>query len=54
MGVTLLLEKKTPIRMSLFYAPRGFLLDIDNYDLLKEFTKLISEYVKKNHGFMLK
>ncbi len=53
-GVTLLLEKKLPIKKSLFYAPRGFLLDIDNKELLAEFTSLIKDYIKKQHGFMLK
>ncbi|HOP65791.1 MAG TPA: peptidoglycan bridge formation glycyltransferase FemA/FemB family protein [Bacilli bacterium] len=51
---TLLLEKQTPIKKSLFYAPRGFLLDFNNHKLLSYFTKKTKEYLKNNKGFMLK
>ena len=53
-GVTLLLEKKLPLNISLFYAPRGYLLDMANYDLLSTFTKEIKKFIRKKHGFMLK
>ena len=53
-GVTLLLEKKEPFNMSLFYAPRGYLVDVFDYDLLKEFHNLVVDYVKRNNGFLLK
>lgn len=53
-GVTLLLEKKTPIHMSLFYSPRGYLIDIKDKTLFNEFHKKVIEYVKKHKGFMLK
>lgn len=51
---TLLLEKNTPIKKSLFYAPRGFLIDSKDFDLLNEFTKEIIKYIKSKKGFMLK
>lgn len=51
---TLLLEKRTPLKKSLFYSPRGFLLDAKNYKLLSDFTEEIKKYIKKNNGFMLK
>lgn len=51
---TLLLEKSTPIKKSLFYAPRGFLIDAKDYNLLNTFTKEVTKYIKKNNGFMLK
>lgn len=51
---TLLLEKSTPIRKSLFYAPRGFLINSKNFDLLNNFTKEIIKYIKSKKGFMLK
>lgn len=54
LGVTLLLEKMTPIRKSLFYAPRGFLLDVNNLDILSKFTEELKVYIKQNKGFMLK
>lgn len=53
-GATLLLEKKGPMNQSLFYAPRGFLIDVNNSELLTKFTNEIKKYVKKHHGFMLK
>lgn len=51
---TLLLEKITPIKKSLFYAPRGFLIDSKNFNLLNIFTKEIIKYIKSKKGFMLK
>ena len=51
---TLLLEKRTPLKKSLFYSPRGFLLDAKNYKLLSDFTEEVKKYIKKNNGFMLK
>ena len=53
-GVTLLLEKKVPLKLSLFYAPRGFLIDIENKELLTIFTKEVEKFINKHHGFMLK
>ena len=37
-AATLLLGKKTPIGYRMFYAPRGLLVDYDNYDVLSFFT----------------
>lgn len=51
---TLLLEKSTPIKKSLFYAPRGFLIDSDDFSLLNKFTKEVVKYIKLKKGFMLK
>lgn len=50
----MLLEKKTLINKSLFYAPRGFLIDFNNYKLLNYFTSKVKDYIKDNKGFMLK
>lgn len=50
----LLLSKMTPIKRRMFYSPRGFLIDYNNYDILSEFTKKIKEYVKKEKGIFLK
>ena len=48
---TLLLGKKIPvINKYIYYAPRGFLIDYNNYDLVKEFTDGIKKFVKKNKG----
>lgn len=53
-GATLLLFKKLPLGLKLFYSPRGFLIDYNNEKLLKEFVLKIKEYVKKENGFILK
>ena len=42
-AATMLLEKDTPIKKSLFYAPRGFLIDFNN-------KKLLTYFVHKNSG----
>lgn len=50
----LLLSKMTPIKRNMFYSPRGFLIDYNDKDLLKEFTKEIKEYTKKEKGIFIK
>lgn len=41
----LLITKKGPFKYA--YAPRGFLIDYNNFDLLKEFTSQIKKYLSK-------
>lgn len=53
-GATLLLFKNLPLGLKLFYSPRGFLIDYNDEELLKEFVLEIKEYVKKEKGFILK
>ncbi|MDD3241475.1 MAG: peptidoglycan bridge formation glycyltransferase FemA/FemB family protein [Bacilli bacterium] len=53
-AATMLLFKTTPIKMNMIYSPRGFLIDFDNLELLKEFTKEIVNYAKKNKGIFIK
>ena len=54
-AATVLLFKKTPgLNAKLAYAPRGFLLDYSNFDLLEEFTKEIKKYLKTQNAFFLK
>ncbi len=53
-AATLLLQKPTPIKRSIFYAPRGFLIDFEDEKILKFFIDNIKEYIKKHKGFMLK
>ncbi len=53
-AASLLLAKKTPLFNSyLFYAPRGFLIDFNDKELLDTFTKEVLGYVKKHKGFEL-
>ncbi len=53
-AATLLLEKTTPIKKSMFYAPRGFLIDYKNWEVLKFFTDEIKKYAKKKNGIFIK
>ena len=50
----LLLSKNTPIKKKMFYAPRGFILDYHNKELVKEFTLKAKKYVKEHNGIFLK
>lgn len=50
----LLLSKMTPIGRNMFYSPRGFLIDYNNFNLLGEFTEKIREYVKNKKGIFIK
>ena len=44
---SLILSKTLPIiKKKMFYAPRGFLLDYKDKEVLKEFTKQLKEYAK--------
>lgn len=53
-AAALLLEKKLPLKMCYFYAPRGFVLDYTNEEILTEFTKQIKDYSKKNKAIFFK
>ncbi len=54
-GLALLLSKQIPIiHKKMFYSPRGFLIDYNNKELLKEFTTLLKEYIKKEKGIFVK
>lgn len=54
LAAALLLKKKTPFKMSYFYAPRGFVMDMKNKALLKEFTNSLKKYLKEENGIYLK
>ena len=43
-ATALLLEKKLPLNLCYFYAPRGFILDYSNEEILKEFTTKLKDY----------
>ena len=44
----LILLRKTPFGFSYGYAPRGFILDYSNKDIIKEFTTYLKKYMKDN------
>ena len=50
----LLLEKKLPLGYSYFYASRGYVIDFKDFELVKELTDNIKEYVKKRKGIYFK
>ena len=46
---TLLLKRKMPIiNKYMFYAPRGFIIDFEDQELLKEFTVQLKDYLRSN------
>ena len=51
---TVLLYKSLKGIIKFAYAPRGFLMDYENFDLLEKFTKEIKEYLKKENVAFLK
>lgn len=54
-GSVMLLHRKIPlIGGRLYYAPRGFVVDFDNFELVEEFTEKLKEYLKtKNAVYLL-
>ena len=51
----LLLAKTLPvIKKKMFYSPRGFLIDYNNKEILKEFTEQLKDFVKKEKGIFVK
>ena len=53
-AATLLLSKKIKFFKTMFYAPRGFLLDYDNFDILEKFTSEIKKFIKEKNALFLK
>lgn len=54
-AASMLLAKEIPlIKKKMFYAPRGFLIDYEDFEMLKEFTTQIKEFVKKENGIFIK
>lgn len=53
-AATLLLSKKMPFGLKMYYAPRGFLIDFFDTKLLDSFVKEIKVYIKEQGGTFLK
>lgn len=53
-AATLLLEKKLPMNMCYFYAPRGFVVDYKNKELVRSMTKKITEFAKSKKAIFVK
>ncbi len=54
-GASLLLSyERKKGEKRIFYAPRGFLIDYKNEELLKEFTEEVKKFIIEKHGVFLK
>ena len=54
-AAALLLDKKLPIiNKKMFYSPRGFLIDYNDYKVIKKFTEEIKKYAKKENAIFIK
>ena len=53
-AASMLTETRTIAGKRTFYAPRGFLIDYHDKQLLSYFTKNLIDYVKKRNGMMIK
>ena len=53
-AATLLLEKKLPMNLCYFYAPRGFVLDYSKKELVKTMTKKIVDFAKNKKAIFVK
>ncbi len=50
-AATMIVSRKAHFGKYDFYAPRGFLLDYNDKELLKEFTNDVKDFVKKHNGY---
>ena len=53
-AATLLLEKRLPMNMCYFYAPRGFVVDYKKKELVREMTKKVIEFAKNKKAIFVK
>ena len=51
---TLLLIKKTPMNMCYLYAPRGYLIDWNNKEIVNKFTISLRDYMKTINAIYLR
>lgn len=53
-AATLLLQKKLPFHYCYFYIPRGFVMNMNDSELLKIFVNHLKQYGKKNKAIFMK
>lgn len=53
-AASMMLSKGTHFGKCEFYAPRGFLIDYENEELLSYFTNQVKKYIKKAGGYSLR
>ncbi len=54
LAATLLLQKHLPLNLCYFYAPRGYVIDFNDFKLLKSFTKELVSFAKKRKAIYIK
>jgi lipid II:glycine glycyltransferase (peptidoglycan interpeptide bridge formation enzyme) len=50
---TMMISRKTKLGFNYFSAPRGYLIDFNDKNLLTLFTKEIKKYIKEHKGYVL-
>jgi lipid II:glycine glycyltransferase (peptidoglycan interpeptide bridge formation enzyme) len=53
-AATMIVSIKKFMNKKTFYAPRGILIDYNNYQLLETFTKEIKKFIRNKNGFILR
>ena len=54
-AAAILLGKKVPfLNKTFYYSPRGYVMDYNDFDLIKEFTGLLRKYLKEKNVIFLK
>ena len=53
-GVCLILIKKVFKNLNIFYIPRGYLIDFNNFDDLKAMTENVKKLAKKHRAYVVK
>lgn len=53
-AVCTILKRRIIKNISIFYVPRGYLIDYENIEVLKEMTKGIKGLAKKHHAYVVK
>ena len=53
-AATLLLEKKLPLNLCYYYAPRGFVIDYNNKELVKTMTEKVVQFAKSKNAIFIK
>ena len=53
-GATLLLEKKLPMGLTYFYAPRGFVIDYNKKEIVREMTKRVADFARAKKAIFVK
>ena len=51
-AASMVLENSTVLNKKIFYAPRGLMVNYNDYELLNFFTNNLKEYLKKKGGFI--